>query len=89
MEEVMKNLEEIGIITDFFSRVSAASIQLSNGSLKVGDKILIQGHTTNLEQIIESMQIEKQPVSEAKAGDVIGIKVSERVRKHDKVYKVI
>ena len=87
MEEEKRNIEEVGLVTDFFSHVSAAVIQLS-APLKVGDKILIQGHTTNLEQVIESMQIEKQPVQEAKAGDNIRIKVSERVRKNDKVCKV-
>jgi putative protease len=89
MQDETKKLEEVGVVTDFFSHVSAAAIQLNSGSLKVGDKILIQGHTTNLEQVIESMQIERQPVEEAKAGDSIGIKVNERVRKNDKVYKVI
>ncbi|MFH1655520.1 MAG: EF-Tu/IF-2/RF-3 family GTPase [Candidatus Omnitrophota bacterium] len=88
MEEEKKNLEEIGLVTDFFTHVSAASIQLDKGDLKVGDKILIQGHTTNSEQVIESMQVDRKPVEEAKVGDNIGIKVSERVRKKDKVFKV-
>lgn len=89
MEDETRNLEEIGVITDFFSHVSAAAIQLNNGTLKVGDKILIQGHTSNMEQVVDSLQIDRKPVEEAKAGDNIGIKVSERVRKHDKVFKII
>ncbi|GAI15070.1 unnamed protein product, partial [marine sediment metagenome] len=56
---------------------------------KVGDTIHIKGHTTDFEQEIESMQIENEPVKEAKSGDSIGIKVKERVRPHDLVYKVI
>lgn len=88
MQDLTKKTEEIGIVTDFFSHVSAAAIQL-NASLKVGDTILIQGCTTNLEQLVDSMQIERQSVQEANAGDNIGIKVNERVRKHDKVLKVI
>lgn len=88
MQDVTKKTEEIGIVTDFFSHVSAAAIQLS-ASLKVGDTILIQGKTTDLEQLVDSMQIEKQSVQEAGAGDSIGIKVNERVRRHDKVFKVI
>jgi len=88
MEEEKKNLEEIGIVTDFFTHVSAAAIQLDKGELKVGDKILIQGHTSNLELVIESMQVDRQPVQEAKVGDNIGIKVGDRVRKKDKVFKV-
>jgi putative protease len=88
MQETSKKLEEIGIVTDFFAHVSAAAIQLS-APLKLGETILIQGHSTSLEQVVDSMQIERQPVQEAKAGDSIGIKVSERVRRHDKVFRVI
>lgn len=88
MQDTTRKVEEIGIVTDFFSHVSVAAIQLT-GSLKVGDTILIQGHTTSVEQVVDSMQIEKQSVQEAKAGDNIGIKVSQRVRKHDKILKAI
>jgi len=55
----------------------------------VGDKIHIKGHTTDFEQVVESMQIENRPVEEAKAGDDVGIKVKERVRPNDTVYRVI
>ncbi|MCH8065247.1 MAG: translation elongation factor-like protein, partial [Chloroflexi bacterium] len=50
--------------------------------------IHIKGHTTDLEQVVDSMQIEGQPVEEAKVGDKIGIKVRERCRDGDVVYKV-
>lgn len=89
MQDIAKNIEEIGVVTDFFSHIPAAAIQINNGSLKIGDRILIQGHTTKLEQVLDSMQIDKQAVQEANAGDKIGIKVNERVRKRDKVFKVI
>lgn len=89
MQDTTKKLEEIGLVTDFFTHIPAAAIHLNNGSLKVGETILIQGHTTSVEQVVESMQIEKQAVQEAKAGDNIGIKLNERVRRHDKVFKVI
>jgi selenocysteine-specific translation elongation factor len=58
------------------------------GDLKIGDKIRIKGHSTDLELIVDSMQINNVAVTEAKAGDSVGVKVSERVRKHDTVYKV-
>ncbi len=78
---------EIGLIVDFFARPVVAAIQLT-GELKVGDKIHIKGHTTDMEVVVSSMQIHNQSVSVAKAGDSVGIKVSDKVRHGDKVYKV-
>jgi len=80
-------MEEIGEIFSFYSHINVAAIRLS-GALKVGDKIRIQGHTTDFEQDVKSIQIEHEKVKEAKAGDEVGIKVADKVRKHDKVYKV-
>jgi translation elongation factor EF-Tu-like GTPase len=80
-------MKEIGIIEDYFSKVEVAAIKLKS-KLKVGDTIKIKGTTTDLEQSIESMQINREPVDEAKKGDEIGIKVKDRVRKHDKVFLV-
>ncbi|HCP60396.1 MAG TPA: translation elongation factor-like protein [Dehalococcoidia bacterium] len=79
--------EVIGQVSDFFAHPVVAGIQLT-GSLKAGDSIHIKGHTTDLEFTVESMQIDNVNVTEAKAGDAIGIKVSERVRRGDTVYKV-
>ena len=78
---------EIGKVSDFFARPVVAGIQLT-ASLKLGDKIHIKGHTTDMELIVESMQINNVNVKQAKAGDAIGVKVSERVRRGDIVYKV-
>jgi len=80
--------EVIGTVSDFFAHPVVAAIELT-ASLKLGDKIRIKGHTTDLELTVDSMQIENQPVQEAKAGDSIGVKVSERVRDGDTVYKVV
>ena len=79
--------ELIGKVTDFFARPVVAGIELT-ATLKLGDKIHIKGHTTDLEIIVDSMQINNVNVEQAKAGDLIGIKVSERVRGEDRVYKV-
>lgn len=79
--------EQIGTVVDYFAHIGVAGIDLV-GTLRVGDTIHIEGHTTDLEQTVESMQIEHEEVAEAKAGDAIGIKVSERCRKGDTVYKV-
>ena len=78
---------EIGLIVDFFARPVVAAIQLT-GELNVGDKIHIKGHTTDMEVVVDSMQIHNQNVSVAKAGDSVGIRVTDKVRHGDKVYKV-
>ena len=78
---------EIGVISDFFAHPVVAGIELTDG-VKVGDRIHILGHTTDMELTVDSLQINNMPVIEAKAGDAIGIKVSNRVRRGDKVYKV-
>ncbi|HQG33098.1 MAG TPA: EF-Tu/IF-2/RF-3 family GTPase [Deltaproteobacteria bacterium] len=77
----------IGKVTHFFSKISVAGIELS-GTLKVGDRISIEGATTSFEETIDSMQIDNKGVTEAKAGDVIGIKVKDKTRAGDNVYLV-
>ncbi len=79
--------EIIGTVSDFFARPVVAAIELT-AALAVGDKIHFKGHTTDLEMIVDSLQINNVDVKEAKAGDSVGVKVSDRVRKKDTVYKV-
>ncbi len=79
--------EVIGKVSDFFAHPVVAGIELT-GTLKVGDTIHIKGHTSDMEFTVNSMQIDNVDVDEAKAGDSIGVKVSERVRRGDIVYKV-
>jgi len=79
--------EEIGKVSDFFAHPVVAGIELT-GKLKVGDLVHIKGHTTDLELTVNSMQINNVDVTEAKAGDSVGVKVTERVRGGDTVYKV-
>jgi selenocysteine-specific translation elongation factor len=79
--------KEIGKVSDFFARPVVAGIEMS-GSIKLGDKIHIKGHTTDMEFVVDSMQINNANVTEAKAGDSVGIKVNERVRRGDTVFKV-
>lgn len=77
----------IGEVSDFFAHPVVAGIELT-ATLKVGDKIRIKGHTTDLEMTVGSIQIDNENVEQAKAGDSIGVKVDERVRKGDSVFKV-
>jgi putative protease len=82
-----KELTEVGRITHFFTKISVAIVELTD-TLVVGDQILIKGPTTNIEQKVESMQIEHENVEKARRGQSIGLKVNDHVREHDMVYKV-
>ena len=79
--------KEVGEVSIFFAQVEVAAIKLT-GKLKVGDKIRIRGHTTDFEQAVDSIQIDRKPVTEARKGDEIGIKVKDRVRPNDKVFVI-
>jgi len=80
--------ERIGILSHYFSKIGVAAITLE-GQLALGDTIHIKGHTTDIAQKIESMQIENKNVEHSKKGDEVAIKVKETAREHDVVYKVV
>ena len=79
--------KEIGKIVHYFDKISVGIIELSD-ILKIGDKVRIKGHTADFTDDVTSMQIEHVTVSEAKAGEAVGVKVSQKVHQGDKVYKV-
>ncbi len=79
--------EVVGTVTDYFAKINVAGVQLS-APLQVGDTIHIRGHTTDLTQTVDSIQIDKNAVPRAEAGTLVGIRVKERVRQHDKVFRV-
>jgi putative protease len=79
--------KRIGTVSSYFSNVEVAAIKLI-GPLKVGDRIRIKGNTTDFEQEVKSMQIERKKVEKAKKGDHIGIKVPDKVRPNDKVFLI-
>ncbi len=81
--------EKIGIVSNYFSKISVAAVELTEGTVSVGDTLQFVGHTTDFESTVHSMQIEHKFVTEAKKGDGVGIKVPEKVREGDKVYKII
>ncbi len=80
--------KEVGTVTHYYGHLSVGIIELQD-VLKIGDTVHIKGHTDDFTEAVESMQIEHANVTEAKKGDVIGIKVTQKVHPHDKVYKVI
>ena len=85
---VEKKPVEVGAITHFFSKINVAVVELKS-PLSVGDKIKIQGPTTDFEQTVQSMQIEHESVKAAKKGQSIGLKVDQRVRENDTVYRMV
>ena len=81
--------EQVAIVVKFFSKPGVAALEVTNGSIKKGDLLRFKGHTTDFTNEVVSMEVDKQPIEEAKIGDLVGLKVKERVRENDKVYKVV
>ncbi len=79
---------EVGVVEHFFDKIGVAAITITKGKLVVGDTIHITGSTTDVTVTIESMQMEHDQVAKAKKGDGVGIKTGEKVREHDKIFKV-
>ena len=77
----------VGKITHYFSRIGVAVVELSD-RISVGDRIVVEGATTALEQVVDSMEIENKKVETATAGEAVGLKVAGKVRSHDLVYRL-
>ncbi len=80
--------KEVGKVTNFFNKIMVAGIDITDGKVKIGDRIRIKGSTTDLEMTVESMQIDREPVQEAVAGQSIGVKVPGDIRVGDSVYLI-
>jgi putative protease len=81
--------QEIGYISNYFKNIKVAIIEMTKGSLETGDTIHFKGNTTDFKVSVDSMQIEHEQVEKVKKNDSLGLKVNEKVRKTDKVFKVI
>jgi putative protease len=86
-KKVEKKEELIGKITHYYDHIEVGIIEVTKNSIEEGEKIHIKGTTTDFEQEAKSMQVEHEQVSRAKKGDVIGLKVKDKVREGDLVYK--
>ena len=80
---------EIGLVEDYFAHVGVAALKITGDSVQIGDVLHIKGHTTDTLQEVSSIQRDHEDVREAFNGEAVGIKVNEKVRAHDIVYKVI
>ena len=83
----MAEKQQIGTIEHFFPKISVAVVALKE-PLKVGDNICIEGQGQSFTQKVDSMQIEHEKLEEAKAGQMVGMKVAHPVKKGDLVFKV-
>jgi hypothetical protein len=85
---IPSNEDLVGIITHYYSELMVAVLQMNQGTLRVGDRIHVKGHTSDFEQAVGSMEIEHQHVEQVEAGQVAGLKVIDHAREHDQVYKI-
>ena len=81
-------MEEVGRVGGFFAHPSVAVIELT-APLKIGDTVYIKGHTTDFQQVVESLQIDRTTVREGQPAQSVGLKVTARARKHDLVYRLV
>jgi translation elongation factor EF-1alpha len=86
MTEQHDEATAIGTVTHYFSHLSVAAVSLTD-TLRVGDRIHIKGHTSDLEQTVDSMEVEHQQVDAANPGDDVALRVDDHVREHDRIYR--
>ncbi|MCG6980983.1 MAG: translation elongation factor-like protein [Deltaproteobacteria bacterium] len=79
---------KVGVVKNYFAKPSVAAIEITEGEFQVGDVIWFKGHTTDFQQEVKSIQEEKETISKAVKGQLVGVQVKERVRMNDFVYKV-
>ena len=79
---------KVGVVKNYFAKPSVAAIEVTEGEFQVGDVIWFKGHTTDFQQEVKSIQEEKETISKAVKGQLVGVQVKERVRTNDLVYKV-
>ena len=80
--------EQVGVVVKFFAKPSVAAIEVTAGTIRQGDPLRYKGHTTDFTEKVGSIEHDNQPIEEAKAGDLVGVKVKKRVRENDQIYKI-
>ena len=81
--------DQVGVVVNYYAKLGVVALKVTNGTIKTGDLLKYKGHTTDFTEAVTSMEIEKQPVEQAQAGDLVGVKVKEKVREKDKVYRIV
>lgn len=85
--EIEDGYQNIGFVFEYFKSLEVAAVHLTDGELHTGDVIRFLGDETNFEQVVDSMEIDRDPVEEVQAGERVGLKVANHVRKGDRVWK--
>jgi putative protease len=85
----MATEEKVGTVVGYYAKIGVAAVRLSDGALQVGDRIRIHGHTTDFEQTVESLQLEHRAIERAERGTEAALKVRERVRLHDQIFRIL
>lgn len=81
--------DQVGVVINYYTKPGVAAVKVIRGVIKKGDILKYKGYTTDFSETVSSMEIENQSVEKAQEGDLVGVKVKERVRENDKVYRVI
>ncbi|MEA2013808.1 MAG: EF-Tu/IF-2/RF-3 family GTPase [Thermodesulfobacteriota bacterium] len=81
--------ERIGEVMKFFAKPSVAAVKITDGELLAGDTVRFVGHTTDFKDTIDSMEIDNKQIEKAVPGDYIGVKVSDRVRPGDEMFRIV
>ena len=84
----MMERRKVGDVFKFFGKAGVAAIRVTEGEVRVGDRLQFQGPTTNFEELVQSLQIDSQPVPGVTAGREVGVKVSQKCREGDLVFKL-
>ncbi len=79
--------ERVGVVIHYYGKISVAVVELS-GRLALGDQIRFRGLQTDFMQNLLSMQVEHEKIAQAEPGDMVGLKVSAKVREGDEVFKI-
>ena len=80
----------IGKVEHYYVKAQVGLFVIENQDLNLGDKIVISGPTTgNEELILEKMFVNGSENTLAKKGDKVTFEVPFRVRKSDKLFKII
>lgn len=81
--------EKIGEVVKFFAKPSVAAVKITAGELRVGDTVKFTGFTTDFEAKIDSIEVDNKKVEKAAEGEFVGVKVADRVRPGDEVFKLL
>ncbi len=79
----------VGRVTHYFGKIQVAAVEVTDGEVRVGDTIRVLGGTSNFTQTVESMEIDHAPVEAAAVGDLVGIRLSERARVNDLIFRAL